>query len=73
MTARGTKLMKANDHVTLYVTTNATGTDTVPLTMIDKRQKPRCFKRENNASSTTTPRPRHGLTPKHLQNGGSIS
>ena len=31
--ARGSKLMKAKDRVTLYVATNATGTDLVPLSI----------------------------------------
>ena len=42
--ARGTKLMKAKDRVTVYVTTNATGNDLVPLSMIGKSKKPRCFR-----------------------------
>lgn len=42
-TSRGTKLMKAKDRVTLYITTNADGTDKVPLSMIGKPQEPRCF------------------------------
>ena len=42
--ARGTKLMKAKDRVTLYVTTNADGTDKVPLSLIGKSKTPRCFK-----------------------------
>ena len=40
--ARGTKLMKAKDRVTLYVATNAMGTDLVPLSIIGKSVKPRC-------------------------------
>ena len=43
-TVRGTKLMKAKDRVTLYVTTNATGTDKVPLSLIGKSKNPRCFR-----------------------------
>jgi hypothetical protein len=42
-TARGTKLMKAKGCVTLYITTNADGTDKVPLSMIGKPKEPRCF------------------------------
>ena len=42
--ARGTKLMKAKDRVTLYVCTNGTGTDLFPLSMIGTAKKPRCFK-----------------------------
>jgi hypothetical protein len=42
-TACGTKLMKAKDCVTLYITTNADGTDKVPLSMIGKPKEPRCF------------------------------
>jgi len=42
--ARGSKLMKAKDRVTLYVATNKTGTVIVPLSMIGKSQNPRCFK-----------------------------
>ena len=53
-TARGTKLMKAKDRITLYVTTNATGTDKVPLSMIGRAKNPRCFlnqrRRLNNYS-----------------------
>lgn len=41
--ARGTKLMKAKDRVTLYITTNGDGTDKVPLSMIGKAASPRCF------------------------------
>ena len=40
---RGTKFMKAIDRVTLYVATNAMGTDLVPLSIIGKSAKPRCF------------------------------
>ncbi len=43
-TARGSKFMKAKDRVTLYVATNATGTDLVPLSIIGKSQNPRCLK-----------------------------
>jgi hypothetical protein len=42
-TACGTKLMQAKDCVTLYITTNADGTDKVPLSMIGKPKEPRCF------------------------------
>lgn len=42
--ARGTKAMKAKDRVTLYVCTNATGTDKVPLSIIGKSKEPRCFR-----------------------------
>lgn len=41
--ARGIKMMKAKDRVTLYVATNATGTDKVPLCLIGKSKRPRCF------------------------------
>jgi len=41
--ARGNKLMKAKDRVTIYVCTNADGSDKVPLVMIGKAKKPRCF------------------------------
>ena len=43
-TARGTKNMKVKDRVTIFVTTNATGTDLVPLSLIGKSKNPRCFK-----------------------------
>ena len=43
-TARGTKMMKVKDRVTIYVTTNATGTDFVPLSIIGKSENPHCFK-----------------------------
>jgi hypothetical protein len=42
-TAHGTKLMKAKDCVTLYITTNADGMDKVPLSMIGKPKEPLCF------------------------------
>lgn len=42
-TARGLKLMKAKDRVTLFVCTNANGTDKVPLCLIGKSKSPRCF------------------------------
>ena len=41
--ARGIKMMKAKDRATLYVATNATGTDKVPLCLIGKSKRPRCF------------------------------
>eukprot|EP00984_Skeletonema_dohrnii_P031549 scaffold24154_cov78-Skeletonema_dohrnii-CCMP3373.AAC.1 len=43
--ARGTKLMKAKDRTTVYVCTNASGTDKVPLSIIGKAKTPRCFVR----------------------------
>ena len=43
--ARGNKLMKAKDRVTIYVCTNADGSDKVPLSMIGKAKEPRCFVR----------------------------
>ena len=43
-TIRGSKLMKAKDSVTVYVCTNATGTDLVPLSIIGKSANPHCFK-----------------------------
>jgi len=42
-TARGTKLMKAKNRVTLYVCTNADGSDFVPLSIIGAAENPRCF------------------------------
>ena len=42
-TARGTKQMKEKARTTIYVTTNATGTDLPPLSMIGKAKNPRCF------------------------------
>ncbi len=42
--AREIKLMKAKDRVTLFIATNATGNDKVPLCLIGKSLKPRCFK-----------------------------
>jgi hypothetical protein len=47
-TARGTKLMKAKDCVTLYITTNADGMDKVPLSMIGKPKEPRCFVKQKH-------------------------
>ena len=37
--ARGSKLMKAKDKVTLYVTTNKTGSDLLPLRTIGKSKR----------------------------------
>ena len=45
--ARGSKLMKAKDRVTLYVTTNGTGTDLLPLGVIGTAKDPRCFRLTN--------------------------
>ena len=42
--ARGTKLMKAKDRVTVYVCTNGDGTDLVPLSIIGSAKNPRCFR-----------------------------
>jgi hypothetical protein len=41
---RGLKMMKAKDRVTLFIATNATGNDKVPIYLIGKSLKPRCFK-----------------------------
>jgi len=40
---RGTKNMKSKDHVTLYVSTNSTGSWKVPLAMIGSSKNPWCF------------------------------
>ena len=48
--ARGTKLMKAKDRTTVFVCTNATGTDKVPLSLIGKAKSPRCFENRNMKS-----------------------
>jgi hypothetical protein len=50
--ARGTKSMKAKNRVILYITTNATGTVLVPLSMIGKSENPRCF--TNHPKNSTT-------------------
>lgn len=42
--ARGLKLVKAKDRVTLFIATNATGNNKVPLCLIGKSLKPICFK-----------------------------
>ena len=42
---RGTKDMKANARVSIYVCTNATGTLKVPLAFIGKSKTPRCFRK----------------------------
>ena len=42
---RGTKSMKSKDRVTLYIATNATGSQKVPLSMIGGSKNPRCFGR----------------------------
>ena len=41
---RGTKAQKVKDRVTLITCTNATGTHKIPLSMIGKAAKPRCFR-----------------------------
>lgn len=41
--ARGYKLMKAKNRTTVYVCTNASGTDKVPLSIIGTAKTPRCF------------------------------
>ena len=41
---RGTKALKAKDCVTLLTCTNVTGTHQIPVAMIDKAEKPHCFK-----------------------------
>ena len=41
---RGTKAQKAKDRVTLITCTNATGNHKIPLAMIGKAAKPRCFR-----------------------------
>ena len=41
---RGTKAQKVKDRVTLITCTNATGTHKIPLAMIGKAAKPRCFR-----------------------------
>ena len=43
-TARGTKMMKVKDRITIYVCTNASGTDFCPLSIIGKSGKPHCFR-----------------------------
>jgi transposase-like protein len=43
---RGTKSMKSKDRVTLYIATNATGSQKVPLSMIGNSKNPRCFGRQ---------------------------
>ena len=43
-TARGTKYMKAKNHVPVIMRTNATGTLNVPMTIIDKWKNLRCFR-----------------------------
>lgn len=42
--ARGKKTMKAKDRVSLYIATNMTGTQKVPLGIIGTAKHPRCFK-----------------------------
>ncbi len=41
---RGTRAQKAKDRVTLITCTNATGSPRLPLAMIGKAVKPRCFR-----------------------------
>ena len=42
-TVRGTKAMDAKDRLTAYIATNASGTHKIPLSVIGKSKKPRCF------------------------------
>ena len=42
--AQGTKIMKLKDRVTVYVCSNASGTDFFPLSLIGKSAKPHCFR-----------------------------
>jgi hypothetical protein len=42
--ATESKLMKAKDSMKLYVTTDGTGSDSLPLSMIGKSKSPQCFK-----------------------------
>lgn len=44
---KSTNSMKLKDRVTLYMCTNATGTDKIPLTMIGNAKNPRCFGKDN--------------------------
>ena len=47
-TARGTAfMMNDKNRTTLYVTSNADGSDLVPLSMIGKAKKPNCFRGRN--------------------------
>lgn len=41
----GTEVMEAKDRISVYLCTNATCSLKVPISMIDKAQNPRCFKR----------------------------
>ena len=43
--AKGTKNMKSKERVTLYIATNAMGSQKVPLAMIGTAKNPRCFGR----------------------------
>ena len=67
--ARGSKFTKANDRVTLYVATNATGTDLVPLSMIGKSLNPRCFV-NHQQQLVYFHQNRPGLMGRYLQSGG---
>jgi hypothetical protein len=40
---RGSKAMRQKDRVTVYVATNATGSDKIPLSIIHSVESPRCF------------------------------
>ena len=43
---RGTKSMKSKDRVTAFVCTNACGSEKLPMAIIGKSQKPRCFRNQ---------------------------
>jgi len=43
---RGTESLKSKDRVTLYIATNATGSQKVPLSMIGNSKNTRCFRQK---------------------------
>ncbi len=63
-------MIKAKDIVTLYVCTNATRTDKVPLSMIGRAKKARCF-RNHAKNLIIIVKPRLGLIPKLFKSGGN--
>ena len=68
----GTKAMKAKDRVTLMVCTNAAG-EKVPLAIVGKSKKPKCFTCVRRFLSPTQIRRMHGLTRQSSYGGSEWS
>ena len=64
--------MNAKDHFTLYVATNSTGSQQVPLMMIGSSKNPRCFGQNlEKVKFKYLIKKRHGLIHRHTQDGFS--